>query len=44
MIHGVHRALWLLGGLTIVSTMVFTDLKGGDGDAVSLHKSELPAG
>jgi EmrB/QacA subfamily drug resistance transporter len=44
MIHGVHRALWLLGALTIVSTIVFTDLKSGDGDAVSLHKSELPAG
>jgi EmrB/QacA subfamily drug resistance transporter len=44
MIHGVHRALWLVGALTIVSTIVFTDLKRGDGDAVSLHKSELPAG
>ncbi len=44
MIHGVHRALWLLGALTLVSALVFTDLKSGDGDAVSLHKSELPAG
>jgi EmrB/QacA subfamily drug resistance transporter len=50
MIHGVHRALWMLGALTIVSTVVFTDLKSGDGDAISLHKeslhnkSGLPAG
>jgi len=44
MIHGIHLALWVLGALTIVSTVVFTELKIGDGDAVSRHKAELPTG
>jgi EmrB/QacA subfamily drug resistance transporter len=44
MIHGIHLALLLLGALTIVSTFVFGELKPGDGDAVSRHKAELPAG
>jgi hypothetical protein len=43
MIHGVHLALWALGALTIASTIVFNELKPGDGDAVSRHKVELPA-
>jgi EmrB/QacA subfamily drug resistance transporter len=44
MIHGIHLALLTLGALTIVSTTVFYGLKSGDGDAVSRHKAELPAG
>jgi EmrB/QacA subfamily drug resistance transporter len=43
MIHGIHLALWALGALTIVSTVVFNELKSGDGDAVSRHKAELPS-
>ena len=43
MIHGLHLALLLLGALTIVSTVVFNELKSGDGDAVSRHKAELPS-
>ncbi|MGB6310327.1 MAG: DHA2 family efflux MFS transporter permease subunit [Steroidobacteraceae bacterium] len=42
MIHGIHLALWTLGALTIVSTLVFNELKAGDGDAVSRHKAALP--
>jgi hypothetical protein len=42
MIHGIHLALWGLGGLTIISTLVFNELKSGDGDAVSRHKAEIP--
>jgi EmrB/QacA subfamily drug resistance transporter len=42
MIHGIHLALWVLGTLTIVSTIVFNELKSGDGGAVSRHKVELP--
>ncbi len=38
MILGIHRALLCMGALTIVSTIVFWDLKSGDGDAVSQHK------
>src|SRR5450631_2097658 len=44
MIHGIHLAMWVLGTLTIVSTIVFGGLKSGDGDAVSRHKAELPSG
>jgi len=44
MIRGIHLALWALGALTIVSTIVFNELKSGDGDAVSRHKAEIPSG
>ena len=44
MIHGIHLALILLGAWTIVSTLVFYELKPGDGEAVSSHKADLPAG
>ena len=42
-IHGVHRAFFVLGGMTILSTIVFSGLKKGDGDAVSQRK-EIHAG
>jgi EmrB/QacA subfamily drug resistance transporter len=42
-IHGIHRAFFVLGGMTILSTIVFRELKQGDGDAVS-QKKELHAG
>ncbi len=35
MIHGVHQALLVLGGLTVVSTIVFAGLKPDDGNTVS---------
>jgi EmrB/QacA subfamily drug resistance transporter len=38
MIHGIHEALLVLGGLTILSTIVFSGLKADDGDSVSQHK------
>jgi EmrB/QacA subfamily drug resistance transporter len=44
MIHGVHEALLALGGLTILSTVVFHSLKQGDGDAVSQQKEFHPGG
>jgi len=34
-IHGVHRAFFVLGGMTILSTIVFRELNKDDGDAVS---------
>jgi EmrB/QacA subfamily drug resistance transporter len=34
-IHGIHRAFFVLGGMTLLSTLVFSELKKGDGDAVS---------
>ena len=39
MIQGIHLALRVLGGLTILSTVVFWELKPDDGDAVSSHKA-----
>jgi EmrB/QacA subfamily drug resistance transporter len=38
MIHGIHRAFLVLGALTVVSTVIFRDLRIGDGDNVSQHK------
>jgi EmrB/QacA subfamily drug resistance transporter len=44
MIHGIHLALRLLGAWTILSTIVFSELRSNDGDALSAHKAEIPAG
>jgi hypothetical protein len=38
MIHGIHHAFFVLGRLTVLSAIVFRELKKEDGDAVSLHK------
>jgi EmrB/QacA subfamily drug resistance transporter len=38
MIHGIHEALLVLGAFTIVSTLVFSRLKRGDGSSVSQQK------
>jgi len=39
-IHGIHRAFLVLGAMTILSTIVFRELKRGDGDAVSQTKAK----
>ena len=38
-LDGVHEALYVLGGMTLLSTIVFFELKKGDRDAVSEGKS-----
>ncbi|MEI9891758.1 MAG: hypothetical protein WDN45_15910 [Caulobacteraceae bacterium] len=38
MIHGLHEAFLVLGGFTILSTLVFYRLKAGDGGALSAQK------
>jgi EmrB/QacA subfamily drug resistance transporter len=38
MIHGIHKAFLVLGGLTVLSSVIFSELKSGDGDTVSQHK------
>jgi EmrB/QacA subfamily drug resistance transporter len=38
MIHGIHEALVVLGGFTILSTITFARLKSGDGSSVSRQK------
>jgi MFS family permease len=37
-IYGIHRAFFVLGGMTILSTIVFHELRKGDGDTVSQGK------
>jgi EmrB/QacA subfamily drug resistance transporter len=44
MIRGIHKAFLVLGGLTLLSTIVFRELKNTDGAAVSQHKILQHAG
>jgi EmrB/QacA subfamily drug resistance transporter len=44
MIHGIHGAFLVLGSLTIVSAIVFRELRSDDGSAISQHKAVLPVG
>jgi len=44
MIHGVHQAFIMLGGWTILSSLIFRELKKGDGAAVAGQKGALPGG
>ncbi len=37
MIHGIHQAFLLLGGLTVLSAGVFRELRSTDGENVSQH-------
>src|SRR5271163_4049212 len=39
MIHGIHQALVVLGGFTVLSTIIFRKLKSGDGSSVSQQKA-----
>ena len=38
MIQGIHRAFFVLGGITVLSTAVFRELKPEDGSVTSQHK------
>lgn len=38
LIHGIHEAFVVLGGFTVLSTIIFHKLKRGDGDNVSQQK------
>ena len=38
MIHSIHEALVVLGGMTVVSTAIFRGLQADDGGAVSRHE------
>jgi EmrB/QacA subfamily drug resistance transporter len=42
-IHGIHHAFFVLGGMTVLSTLVFRELKRGDGGAVSLARELHPS-
>jgi EmrB/QacA subfamily drug resistance transporter len=43
MIHGIHQAFLVLGALTVLSALVFRELKNEDGDSISLHHMPAPA-
>ena len=43
MIQGIHRAFFVLGGLTILSTIIFRELTNTDGDSASQHGTLTPA-
>jgi EmrB/QacA subfamily drug resistance transporter len=38
MIHGIHYGFFALGGLTVLSTIVFSELKSLDGSTTSQHR------
>jgi hypothetical protein len=38
MIHGIHSAFFVLGAITVLSTIVFRKLRSTDGSATSQHK------
>jgi EmrB/QacA subfamily drug resistance transporter len=38
MIQGIHKAFFVLGGLTVISTVIFRELKTSDGANASQHK------
>ena len=44
MIHGIHLAIRALAIWTILSTVVFGELRSNDGEAVSAHKAGVTAG
>src|SRR5579871_3997321 len=39
MIHGIHSAVCVLGGITVLSTIVFRTLRSDDGSTTSRHKT-----
>ena len=44
MIHGIREAFLVLGAMTVLSTLIFAELKPGDGDNVSQHQVMPHAG
>ena len=37
LIHGIHHAFLVLGGLTVLSLVVFLELRPSDGESISQH-------
>jgi MFS family permease len=44
LVHGIHQAFFVLGGLTVLSAGVFVELRKDDGDNVSQHKAIAASG
>jgi EmrB/QacA subfamily drug resistance transporter len=43
MIHGVHTAFLILGGFTVLSSLIFSELRKHDGNTLSLHQAVPPS-
>lgn len=41
MIHGIHQAFLVMGGWTILSSLVFHELRPGDGDSVARRQNAV---
>jgi EmrB/QacA subfamily drug resistance transporter len=41
MVHGIHDAFLVLGGMTVLSAAVFSQLRSGDGASISQHEVQL---
>jgi EmrB/QacA subfamily drug resistance transporter len=44
MIHGIHYGFFVLGGITVLSTLVFSELKKTDGENTSRQQDQQHAG
>ncbi len=44
MMHGIHLAFLVLGGLTVLSAAVFASLRADDGSSISKHQQAAVAG
>ena len=44
MVHGIHVTFIILGAFTVLSSLIFQELKKDDGHALSLHKTLQHAG
>lgn len=42
MIRGIHNAFFVLGGITVLSSLIFRELKSTDGESISQHKVSVP--
>jgi len=44
MIHGIHDGFFVLGGITVLSTIVFAELKKSDGENTSRQQVDQTPG
>lgn len=42
LMHGIHEGFFVIGIMTIISSLIFLQLRDNDGDSVSQHKTIVP--
>lgn len=42
MIRGIHNAFFVLGAITILSSVIFRELQSSDGESISQHRGSVP--